>query len=524
MSFDSLGLSDFLLSSLKMLSYETATPVQEKAIPFVLEGRDLLAAAQTGSGKTAAFVLPILQRHADSLQNEKTERSLILVPTRELADQVGAAIQRYGQAMPQAPKTLTIFGGVSIDPQIEKAQGGCDIIVATPGRLLDLIERKAVSISEVNLLVLDEADRLLALGFADELNAILKLLPDERQNLLFSATFPKAVVKISDTLLNNPEQIQLEVESKPAENILQRAIEVEQNQRTALLRHLLKTEEWPRVLVFVATKRRAANVTVKLTKQGIRASVLHGDLKQDQRTRALENFKNGKTQVLMATDLAARGIHIEQLPCVINYDLPRSPTDYVHRIGRTGRAGESGTAISFITAEEHRHFQLIEKRHDLDIERERIEKFIPLDWDPDAIPVPTAPVKGKRKSKKDKSREAAARKAHNKREAAGLNPEPQDSETPTQEATPQTDVDSATNEIPVLESTKPEPKEAPVQVEAKPEPTPEPEPQLEAKKPEAEPQAKPTPEPKPEPIKESSFETEAPSPWAQSLKKIRGED
>ncbi|MDE0769735.1 MAG: DEAD/DEAH box helicase, partial [Opitutaceae bacterium] len=190
MSFDSLGLSDFLLSSLQTLSYETATPVQEKAIPFVLEGRDLLAAAQTGSGKTAAFALPILQRYSNSLQNEKTERSLILVPTRELADQVGAAIQSYGQAMPQAPKTLTLFGGVSIDPQIEKAQGGCDIIVATPGRLLDLIERKAVSISEVNLLVLDEADRLLALGFADELNAILKLLPDERQNLLFSATFP----------------------------------------------------------------------------------------------------------------------------------------------------------------------------------------------------------------------------------------------------------------------------------------------------------------------------------------------
>ncbi|MDE0768710.1 MAG: helicase C-terminal domain-containing protein, partial [Opitutaceae bacterium] len=333
------------------------------------------------------------------------------------------------------------------------------------------------------------------------------------------ATFPKSVVEISDTLLKNPERIQLDVESKPAENITQRAIEVEQNQRTALLRHLLKSEEWTRVLVFVATKRRAANVTAKLTKQGIRASVLHGDLKQDQRTRALENFKNGKTQVLMATDLAARGIHIEQLPCVINYDLPRSPTDYVHRIGRTGRAGESGTAISFITAEEHRHFQLIEKRHDLDIERERVEGFIPLDWDPDAIPVPTAPVKGKRKSKKDKSREAAARKAHLKREAAGENQKSEESETPLQIATPQNEVDSAANEIPPIESAEPESKEAPVQVEAKPEPAPEPEAQA---KPTPEPE--PKPEPEPEPIEETPLKTEAPSPWAQSLKKIRGED
>ena len=494
MSFDSLGLSEFLLSSLEDLSYDIATPIQEKAIPLVLEGRDLLAAAQTGSGKTAAFVLPMLQRYANSLENEQTEQSLILVPTRELADQVGAAIQDYGQALPQPPKTLTIFGGISIDPQIEKAQGGSDIIVATPGRLLDLIERKAVSISQINMLVLDEADRLLALGFADELNAILKLLPAKRQNLLFSATFPEAVIQISDTLLDNPEMIQLEVASKPAENIAQRTIEVEQDKRTALLRHLLKTEEWSRVLVFVATKRRAANVTAKLTKQGIRASVLHGDLKQEQRTRALENFKNGKTQVLMATDLAARGIHIEQLPCVINYDLPRSPTDYVHRIGRTGRAGEPGTAISFVTVEEHRHFQLIEKRHDLTLDRERIEGFIPENWDPDAIPVPTAPVKGKRKSKKDKSREAAARKAHNKREAAQENAA----------ALPDSEV-AETNETPTAPAT--------VAVEPKPKP--------------AEIQEEPTEKKVAATIEsppEETPELDPSNPWAQSLKKLKGND
>jgi superfamily II DNA/RNA helicase len=288
--------------------------------------------------------------------------------------------------------------------------------------------------------------------------------------------------------------IQLEVASKPAENIAQRTIEVEQDKRTALLRHLLKTEEWSRVLVFVATKRRAANVTAKLTKQGIRASVLHGDLKQEQRTRALENFKNGKTQVLMATDLAARGIHIEQLPCVINYDLPRSPTDYVHRIGRTGRAGEPGTAISFVTVEEHRHFQLIEKRHDLTLDRERIEGFIPENWDPDAIPVPTAPVKGKRKSKKDKSREAAARKAHNKREAAQENAA----------ALPDSEV-AETNETPTAPATvavKPKPKPAEIQEET------------------TEKKVVDTIESPPE----EAPELDPSNPWAQSLKKLKGND
>lgn len=510
MSFDSLGLSEFLLSSLEKLSYDTATPIQEKAIPLVLEGRDLLAAAQTGSGKTAAFVLPILQRYTNSLQSERTESSLILVPTRELADQVGTAIQRYGQSMPQAPKVLAIFGGVAIDPQIEQARAGTDIIVATPGRLLDLVERQVVDLSKIDLLVLDEADRLLALGFADELNAILKLLPSERQNLLFSATFPKAVVEISDTLLDNPEKIQLEAESKPAENIAQRAIEVEQGQRTALLRHLLETEGWSRVLVFVATKRRAANVTAKLAKHGIRASVLHGDLKQEQRTRALENFKNGRTQVLMATDLAARGIHIDQLPCVVNYDLPRSPTDYVHRIGRTGRAGEAGIAVSFVTAEEHRHFQLIEKRHKLNLERERIEGFIPAEWDPDAIPVPTAPVKGKRKSKKDKSREAAARKSHlretEKREAALLE------STQTELAEPEAR-ETETPEPLIKEEAQPEPIEAPAQAS---EPVVAPETTAPESTVQKEAQA--------EPVEEELPETDVSNPWAQSLKKIRGND
>jgi len=405
MSFAPLGLSDPLLRALNELSYDTATPIQEKAIPLVLQGGDLLAAAQTGSGKTAAFVLPILQRFSEPKDSSRGGPSLILVPTRELAIQVGDSIERYGKDLVQQPKTLVVFGGAAIDPQIKKARGGADIVVATPGRLLDLIERQVLSLSEIKLLVLDEADRLLALGFADELNAILDLLPSDRQNLLFSATFPAPVVKMADALLKDPEKVQMETESRPVESIVQRAIEVEKNDRTALLRHLLEVEDWSRVLVFVASKRRASNVTAKLAKKGIKVAVLHGDLKQAQRTHALESFKKSKTRVLMATDLAARGIDIPELPCVVNYDLPRSPADYVHRIGRTGRAGKSGVAVSFISQEEHRHFKLIEKRYGMNLERERIEGFIPTEWDPDAIAVPMAPVKGKRKSKKNRLRD-----------------------------------------------------------------------------------------------------------------------
>ena len=429
MSFAPLGLSDPLLRALKELSYETATPVQEKAIPLVLQGGDLLAAAQTGSGKTAAFVLPILQRFSEPTDSTRSGPALILVPTRELAIQVGDSIERYGKDLVPQPKTLVVFGGVGIDPQIEKARDGADIVVATPGRLLDLIERQVVSLSEIKLLVLDEADRLLALGFADELNAILDLLPSDRQNLLFSATFPAPVVKMADALLKDPKKIQMETESRPVESIVQRAIEVEKNDRTALLRHLLEAEDWSRVLVFVASKRRASNVTAKLAKKGIKVAVLHGDLKQAQRTHALESFKKSKTRVLMATDLAARGIDIPQLPCVVNYDLPRSPADYVHRIGRTGRAGKSGVAVSFVCQEEHRHFELIEKRYGLALERERIDGFIPAEWDPDAIAVPTAPAKAKRKSKKNRLRDTA-----NKGKRSEETKEPEESKKPDEES------------------------------------------------------------------------------------------
>lgn len=501
-SFDSLKLADFLLRSVNELGHTIPTPIQEKAIPLVLQGRDLIAAAQTGSGKTAAFVLPILQRFADSTLNGNSESSLILVPTRELADQVGNAIQAYSQTMSPPPRILKVFGGVDIDPQIEAAKMGVDVVVATPGRLMDLIERQAVDLSDTNLLVLDEADRLLALGFADQIDAILKQLPTQRQNLLFSATFPPAVVEISDTLLNNPEKVQLESESSPGENIHQRAIEVDRGERTALLRHLLETEKWDRVLVFVATKRRAANITAKLSKRGIRAAVLHGDLKQDRRTRALENFKVGKTQVLMATDLAARGIDIANLPCVVNYDLPRSAADYVHRIGRTGRAGESGVAVSFISIEDLQHFQLIEKRHEIKIERERIEDFIPTQWDPNSLPIPAAPVKGKRKSKKDKSREAAARKSRTreaeKRETESHEiPKPESVEDDSQVAISRTDVEVVEKAVPA------EPEKPPVH--------------------EAEPVV-PSEKMKPEQTTEARPIKPVSDPWAQALKKIKSNE
>lgn len=503
MSFESLKLHDFLHHSIEKLGHTIATPIQDKAIPLVLQGVDVIAAAQTGSGKTAAFVLPILQRFADLAHSDSSERSLILVPTRELADQVGNAIHSYSESMPQAPRTLTLFGGVDIDPQIESVRAGVDIIVATPGRLIDLVERQVIDLSDIDLLVLDEADRLLALGFAEELNTIFKHLPAKRQNLLFSATFPPAVVEISDTLLNNPEKVQLESESIPGENILQRAIEVERGQRTALLRHLLKVENWSRALVFVATKRRAANVAAKLSKHGIRAAVLHGDLKQEKRTRALANFKDGKTQVLLATDLAARGIDIINLPCVVNYDLPRSPTDYVHRIGRTGRAGASGVAVSFVSIEDHQHFQLIEKRHELNIVRERIEGFAPVEWDPDSIPSSSAPVKGKRKSKKDKSREAAERKSRNRASEKQESGSPQVPNPKPIEADSTEQVKKASVAIAVEEAISPEPTMLPEQTA---------EPVVSSEKIE------------PEPPAESQPEANVSDPWAQALKKIRKKD
>ena len=409
MSFSSLGLSDYLLQAVNDLGYEQATPIQLKAIPAVLEGSDLLAAAETGSGKTAGFVLPILEKMKSGLAPRSNHANvLVLVPTRELAVQVEEAVQQYAKYFPRKLKSLAVYGGVSINTQMQAMRSGCDIVVATPGRLIDLFKRNAIDLRAVHTLVLDEADRMLDLGFADELDDILDELPEQRQNLLFSATFPQSVRSLTQDILNNPVEIVIKQEATIPEQLEQRAIEVDRNNRTMLLKHLINTEQWPQVLIFVASKRTANNVILKLSRADINAQALHGDLTQSERSGALADFKSGRCKILVATDLAARGIDIPNLPCVLNYDLPRSPSDYVHRIGRTGRAGEIGLALSFIDHENDNHFKVIEKRIKQNIAREQVEGFerdtlVPLEV---REKKGQAPVKGKRMSKKDKLRAA----------------------------------------------------------------------------------------------------------------------
>lgn len=423
MPFASLGLSPALVHAASQLGFSAPTPIQAESIPAILQGADLLGAAQTGSGKTAAFALPLLQQlqltatgtsgTSDISGNgARRVRALVLVPTRELAAQVGEVLRSLAQHLSLPPKVAIIFGGVSINPQMMSLRGGADIVVATPGRLLDLVEHNALRLGSVAHLVLDEADRLLDLGFAEELQRVLALLPAQRQNLFFSATFPAAVQTLADGLLKNP--VRVEVPHTPGNEPLieQRAIAVDAVRRTQLLRHLLKEHEWSRVLVFVATQYAAEHVAEKLYKAGVFATPFHGGLSQGARKQALQEFKDERWQVVVTTDLAARGIDIAQLPAVVNYDLPRSAVDYVHRIGRTGRAGESGTAVTFVTADAEAHFQLIEKRQHLSLPREQIAGFECTEvapapntvTDPDG----TGGIKGKRPSKKDKLRAATA--------------------------------------------------------------------------------------------------------------------
>lgn len=409
MSFNSLGLSPHLVRAVEERNYTTPTPIQTAVIPAVLSGGDVWACAHTGSGKTAAFALPLLhQQSTEERESPLRMRSLILVPTRELAAQIAESIRVYARYLPSAVKVAAVFGGVSINPQMMWLRGGADIVVATPGRLLDLIEHNALSLRSVATLVLDEADRLLDLGFADELEKILSLLPLRRQNLLFSATFPPAVHALAENLLRDPLRVDVPSTPETTPDILQRAIHVDAPRRTHLLRHLIQEHSWTRVLVFVATKYSTEHVSEKLRRLGINATAFHGELSQGARTQALSDFKAKQLQVVVATDVAARGIDISQLPAVVNYDLPRSTDDYIHRIGRTGRAGESGVAVSFVSASTEAHFRLIEKRHGLNLAREVIAGFEPVETDvpAEAAPSPTnGGIKGKRKSKKDKLRE-----------------------------------------------------------------------------------------------------------------------
>lgn len=418
-NFSQLGLATSLQSALADIGLITATPVQTESIPSVLQRRDVLAQAQTGSGKTLAYVLPLLQLliatavSRDEALKKRVTQVLVLVPTRELATQVSEVWRDLARPLTQSIKVGTVFGGVSINPQMMSLRSGADVVVATPGRLLDLVNHNALNLSQVQHLVLDEADRLLDLGFAEELQRVLALLPAQRQNLLFSATFEPAVQTLAESLLNNPTRITIEHSEAHAPDITQRAIQVDEKSRTALLRHLIKTHEWKRVLVFVATRYACEHVANKLYKAGVFATAFHGEMSQGARQEVLSEFKEERWEVVVTTDLAARGIDIAQLPVVVNYDLPRSATDYTHRIGRTGRAGAHGDAVSFVTANTLAHWKLIQKRARVQLPLEILNGFEPTETPPMASTSNdenknVGGIKGKRPSKKDKLRAAAA--------------------------------------------------------------------------------------------------------------------
>jgi ATP-dependent RNA helicase RhlE len=422
MTFLALGLNSDTVRGAQELGFTQPTAIQLQAIPAILNGVDVRALAHTGSGKTLAFALPILQRlQASPKLTPLRVQVLVLVPTRELAAQVGEVFRSVAQHLSNKTKIAVAFGGVSINPQMMSLRGGADIVVATPGRLLDLVQHNALKLGWVNTLVLDEADRLLDLGFAEELDKVLALLPQARQNLFFSATFPTEVAKLVAGLLRDPVSIDLTILSDAGldnePSIEQRVIEVDAVQRTRLLVKLVRDNEWSGVLVFVATKYASEHVAMKLQRAKIYATAFHGDLSQGARGEAIDGLKEGGWQVVVTTDLAARGIDIPNLPVVVNYDLPRSPTDYTHRIGRTGRAGASGLAISFVSAATEAHFRLIEKRQGLSLPRETIEGFEPIDTPPastvlnDGNVKNAGGIKGKRPSKKDKLRAAAAAQA-----------------------------------------------------------------------------------------------------------------
>ncbi len=422
-TFAALGLSPALSEAAALAGWMAPTPIQAAALPAILQGRDLLGIAPTGSGKTAAFVLPMLQRlladPAVLAQRPRRLRALILAPTRELALQIGAAasalVKSHGLAPGQgAPlKTVVVVGGLSINPQMMALRGGADLVVATPGRLLDLVDHGALRLSALELLVLDEADRLLDLGFADEIARLLTLLPTRRQALLFSATMPAPLALLAEQLLRDPFRVDMAAGAQAAApDIVQRAIEVDTARRTPLLRHLIATEGWQRLLVFVGTQYASEHVADKLNRAGVTSAALHGQLSQGRRSQVLADFQAGRLTTLVATDLAARGIDIASMGVVVNHDLPRSAVDYTHRIGRTGRAGEAGLALSFVCADapgSEAHFRLIEKRQQQRVAREQIPGFEPSAApQPQAhTPDPTGGVKGRRKSKKDKLREAA---------------------------------------------------------------------------------------------------------------------
>lgn len=407
MKFSELGLSQDLLQSVEFAGYLQPTDIQARVIPLILKGQDVIAESKTGTGKTAGFVLPVLQLLQESpAEKTRTIKALILAPTRELAMQVNAAIKVFARNLSKPLGSVLLIGGSNIDVQLRSLIHGNDIVVATPGRLLDAASRQKIDFRLLKFLVIDEADKMFDLGFAEELEAVFKLLPDKRQNLLFSATIDEKLRALVERLMTQAAHVKIEAAIPTVESICQRAITANRANRGPLLRHLIRAENWQDVLIFVASVRAADILVVKLNKANIQAQAFHGGLTQAKRTEVLQNFKDKKINVLVATDLAARGIDIDKLAYVVNYDLPRSSEDYIHRIGRTARAGRTGTAVSFIGHEDRAHFELIEKRIRMRIPRESVNGF---ELTGEALPVlkGQAPVKGLRMSKKDKARAAA---------------------------------------------------------------------------------------------------------------------
>lgn len=376
MDFSALALSSKILAAVAEKGYKKPSPIQEQAIPAVLAGKDVMAAAQTGTGKTAGFTLPILELLSKGSKAKANHiRALILTPTRELAAQVGESVASYGEQLPLT--SAVVFGGVKINPQMMKLRQGVDILVATPGRLMDLYQQNAVKFSQVEILVLDEADRMLDMGFIRDIKKIIAALPVQRQNLLFSATFSPDIRELAKGLVKNPVEISVNPENSTAKTVQQTVIPSDKNRKSKLLCHLIKENNWQQVLVFTKTKHGANRLTKDLEAQGINAAAIHGNKSQGARTKALANFKSGEVSVLVATDIAARGLDIDQLPQVVNFELPNVPEDYVHRIGRTGRAGADGFAVSLVSADEHNLLEDIEYVIQQHIERKMESGFIP---------------------------------------------------------------------------------------------------------------------------------------------------
>ncbi|MDX2463565.1 MAG: ATP-dependent RNA helicase RhlE [Porticoccus sp.] len=377
MLFSELGLSADILRAVSEQGYSEPTPIQAKAIPIVLEGRDVLAGAQTGTGKTAGFTLPLLQRLSEQqpAKGYRPVRALVLTPTRELAAQVGESVKTYSKFLPL--RSSVIFGGVKINPQIATLRSGVDILVATPGRLLDHVNQKTLDLSQVEILVLDEADRMLDMGFIHDIRKVLALLPKQRQNLLFSATFSNDIKRLADGLLNAPTLIEVAKRNTTSARVEQVVHFVDKDRKRELLSFLIGSGNWKQVLVFTRTKHGANRLAQQLEQDGLTAAAIHGNKSQGARTKALADFKRGKVRVLVATDIAARGLDIDQLPHVVNFELPNVPEDYVHRIGRTGRAGNEGEAVSLVCVDEHKLLRDIERLLQTEVPKVAIDGFAP---------------------------------------------------------------------------------------------------------------------------------------------------